>query len=100
MVNHEKTRKINGFSRGFHGESIFFLKKYYQIRFLWAIDYGKNKHSLNFLKIFDHLVTQELLGATIKGRPKRQIVVAHTKESREELDDCAFGKFLFDYKRN
>ena len=32
-------------------------------------------------------------GATIKGRPKRQIVVAHIKESREKLVVCVISKF-------
>ena len=53
VVNHEKTREITGF-RAVFMVKVFFWRNITKLDF-----YGKNTHSPSFLKIFDHLLTQE-----------------------------------------
>ena len=71
---------------------IFFSQKKWFIRFICQ--------KYTFSQFFENFQSPGHPGATIKGRPKRQIVAADIKESREELVVCAFSKFSFDDIKN
>ena len=53
VVNHEKTREITGF------RAVFMVKVFFWRNITKLDSYGKKTHSPSFLKIFDHLLTQE-----------------------------------------